>query len=67
MMRKAQRVMRDLFQAYLEEPRQLPTHILQRCDQGESVARVTADYIAGMTDRFAVEEHAKLFDPPIRA
>ena len=67
MMRKAQRVMRDLFEAYLEEPRQLPTHILQRCDQGESVARVIADYIAGMTDRFAVEEHAKLFDPPIRA
>lgn len=67
MMRKAQRVMRDLFEAYLEEPRQLPTHILQRCDQGETVPRVIADYVAGMTDRFAVEEHAKLFDPPRRA
>jgi dGTPase len=59
--------MHDLFNAYLEEPRQLPTHILKRCDEGESVARVIADYIAGMTDRFAVEEHAKLFDPPRRA
>ena len=67
MMRKAQRVMRDLFQAYLEDPRQLPTHILRRCDEGETVPRVIADYIAGMTDRFAVEEHAKLFDPPRRA
>ena len=67
MMRKAQHVMRDLFEAYLDEPRQLPTHILHRCDGGETIARVIADYIAGMTDRFAVEEHAKLFDPPRRA
>mgnify|MGYP001363677390 CR=1 FL=1 len=67
MMRKAQRVMRDLFESYLAEPRQLPTHILHRCDEGETAARVIADYIAGMTDRFAVEEHAKLFDPPRRA
>ena len=66
-MRKAQRVMRDLFNAYLEDPRQLPAHILRRCDEGETAPRVIADYIAGMTDRFAVEEHAKLFDPPIRA
>jgi len=67
MMRKAQRVMRDLFHAYLDDPRQLPSHILRRCDDGETAPRVIADYIAGMTDRFAVEEHAKLFDPPVRA
>jgi dGTPase len=68
MMRKAQRVMRDLFQAYMEDPRQLPAHILERCQrESEPVPRVIADYIAGMTDRFAVEEHGKLFDPPVRA
>jgi dGTPase len=60
---KAQRVMRELFTAYLSEPRQLPPHVLEREVQGESLARVVADYIAGMTDRFALEEHRKLFDP----
>jgi dGTPase len=32
-------------------------------EDGESVPRVIADYIAGMTDRFALEEYKKLFDP----
>jgi dGTPase len=32
-------------------------------EEGETVARVVADYIAGMTDRFALEEYKKLFDP----
>ncbi len=66
MTRKAQRAMQMLFEAYMEEPRQLPPHILRRCQSGETIARVVADYIAGMTDRFAVEEHAKLFDPAQR-
>jgi dGTPase len=60
---KAQKVLRDLFRAYMEEPSQLPPHVLARCQAGESEARVIADYIAGMTDRFAFEEHRKLFDP----
>ena len=30
---------------------------------GEPIARVVADYIAGMTDRFALDEYKKLFDP----
>jgi dGTPase len=60
---KAQKVLRDLFRAYMEEPSQLPPHVLARCQAGESEARVIADYIAGMTDRFALEEHRKLFDP----
>ena len=66
MTRKAQGVMRQLFEAYMEEPRQLPAHILDRTAHGEAVPRVVADYIAGMTDRFAVEEHSKLFDPSER-
>jgi len=61
---KASRVMTELFHAYMEKPRQLPPHILGRYSEaGEPLARVIADYIAGMTDRFAFEEHRKLFDP----
>lgn len=64
MMVKAQRVVADLFHAYREEPALLPPHILQRCHrEGESLERVVCDYIAGMTDRFALQEHRKLFDP----
>ena len=51
---KAQRVMAELFASYMSEPTQLPPHILARHRNGqETLARVVADYIAGMTDRFA--------------
>ncbi len=60
---KAKRVMRQLFEAYMNEPKQLPPHILERQCVGLDLPRVIADYIAGMTDRFALEEHRKLFDP----
>jgi len=60
---KAQKVMADLFRAYIAEPAQLPPHIAARWRAGENQARVIADYIAGMTDRFALDEHKKLFDP----
>ncbi len=63
---KAQKVMADLFGAYMGEPAQLPTHIAARVRGGEDQARVVADYIAGMTDRFALDEHRKLFDPDAR-
>ncbi len=60
---KAQKIMADLFHAYMDEPALLPAHITARSKAGEEQARVIADYIAGMTDRFAVDEHNKLFDP----
>jgi dGTPase len=63
---KVQRVMADLFRAYTGEPSQLPPHILSRQSLGESLPRIIADYIAGMTDRFAIEEHRKLFEPEER-
>lgn len=63
---KAQKVVADLFHAYMAEPAQLPPHIAARWKAGEPQARVVADYIAGMTDRFAVDEHRKLFDPDAR-
>jgi dGTPase len=60
---KADRIMSDLFHTYSDEPRQMPPHVYQKIVAGEPTARVVADYIAGMTDRFALDEYKKLFDP----
>ena len=62
---KAARLLRDLFQVYVNEPLQLPPHYQQRIGE-DGVHRVVCDYIAGMTDRFALDEHRKLFDPRVR-
>jgi dGTPase len=59
---KAGRILRDLFQSFVAEPLQLPPHYQERIDR-EGRHRVVCDYIAGMTDRFALDEHRKLFDP----
>jgi dGTPase len=59
---KAERILRDLWRAYLADPRQLPPQAL-RTAEAEPPARAIADYVAGMTDRFAMDEHRKLFDP----
>ena len=51
----------------MAEPRQIPEHVLARGERdGETLPRVIADYIAGMTDRFALDEYRKLFDPDER-
>ncbi|MCC6767067.1 MAG: deoxyguanosinetriphosphate triphosphohydrolase [Deltaproteobacteria bacterium] len=63
---KAQRVMTALFHTYMEEPQQMPPHVYRRVDVDDPKARVVADYIAGMTDRFAFDEYRKLFDPDER-
>jgi dGTPase len=62
---KAGRLLRDLFDSYVGEPRQLPPHFQGQLER-DGVHRVVCDYIAGMTDRFAVDEHQKLFDPAVR-
>ncbi|MBL4839190.1 MAG: deoxyguanosinetriphosphate triphosphohydrolase [Kordiimonadaceae bacterium] len=61
---KAKRVVTDLFNLYMSEPECLPTEWSQRAGapMSEETSRVVADFIAGMTDRFAFREHAKLFD-----
>ncbi|MGB3716253.1 MAG: deoxyguanosinetriphosphate triphosphohydrolase [Candidatus Promineifilaceae bacterium] len=59
---KAERYLCEIFMAYVSEPRMLPTHIQQRLDKA-SPERVITDYIAGMTDRYALQEWDKLFDP----
>jgi dGTPase len=63
---KAGRVMTGLFEAYMDDPRQMPPHVVARESATTSIARVVADYIAGMTDRFALDEHSKLYDPNTR-
>lgn len=59
---KADRIIRDLFEAYEEEPRQIPPHVFNRIGK-EPKEQIICDYIAGMTDRFAQEEHRRLFSP----
>jgi dGTPase len=58
---KAERVLTDLFHAYTHEPSILPQHIQEYISEF-GLQRTVCDYLAGMTDRFAVEEHKKLFD-----
>ncbi len=62
---KAERIMGDLFNAYINEPAILPSHIQAYLEQ-RSLERTACDYLAGMTDRYAVDEHRKLFDPSIK-
>ncbi|MEQ9528381.1 MAG: dNTP triphosphohydrolase, partial [Parvibaculaceae bacterium] len=63
-MSKAQRIVRDLFGLLHRSPEQLPPEWQQGCDgpEGFKTARRVCDFIAGMTDKFAIEEHQRLFD-----
>ena len=56
---KAKRIVRELFGAFMDEPRLLPADHCARA-QAER-ARTIADYVAGMTDRYAIREHRRLF------
>ncbi len=61
---KADRLLSDLFREYVQRPFQLAPGIQRRIETGdESLERIVCDYIAGMTDRFALNEHRKLFLP----
>jgi dGTPase len=53
---QAQEVVRELFDAYLAEPGEMPEDYARQAD----IHRAVADYIAGMTDRFAMREHERL-------
>ncbi|MEJ2513856.1 MAG: deoxyguanosinetriphosphate triphosphohydrolase [Gammaproteobacteria bacterium] len=70
---KAQRTVSDLFEAFMAEPRLMPDEYADEARRKEAShgpagrARAVADYIAGMTDRFAVDEHVRLFDPAARS
>ncbi|GAB4496630.1 MAG: deoxyguanosinetriphosphate triphosphohydrolase [Anaerolineales bacterium] len=59
---KAERIISDLFHAYRTEPATLPDHI-QFFIEKRGLERTICDYIAGMTDRYAIEEHQKMINP----
>ena len=61
---KAEHILQDLFNAYTVNPGILPTEVQERAKNGDFY-RVVCDYIAGMTDRFALDEHSRLFDPQV--
>ena len=56
---KARRIVGELFNAFMSDPRLLPPQDQARARQ--DTARAVADYIAGMTDRYAIREHRRLF------
>ncbi len=62
---KAERIISNLFAAYQKDPLMLPNHIQTKIEK-KGLERSICDYIAGMTDRFAIDEHQKLFDPTQR-
>jgi dGTPase len=59
---KAERIVADLFGAYAARAEVLPAEVRARVGQ-EGLYRTISDYIAGMTDRFALQEHSRMFDP----
>jgi dGTPase len=64
---KAAKVLKELFHIYEEAPDILPGNTREKIRKGEdSLKRIVCDYIAGMTDRFAIEEYEKLTEPSIR-
>ena len=65
---KARRIVTGLFELFLAEPQLLPPEWCDRTEGKEAAgqARVVADYIAGMTDRYALDTHRQLFEPEAR-
>jgi dGTPase len=61
---KAEQILKSLFEAYCDEPAILPEHIQEDIVQ-RGLEQTICYYIAGMTDRFAIDEYQKLFDPTI--
>ena len=60
---KAQRIVRELFQIFMEDVKLMPDEFQQKAKLGSPTdqARAVADYIAGMTDRYAIREYQRLF------
>ena len=69
---KAKRVLEALFSAFMDDARLMPEEYYEVARQAEVTAglsgraRIVADYVAGMTDRYAILEHRRLFDPAER-
>lgn len=63
MSHKAKKIITVLFDTFMEEPGLLPQDIRSKQEADDDRARIIADYIAGMTDRFAIREYERLTDP----
>jgi len=63
-MAKAKRIVQELFALFLDDPASLPAEWSRKSDgpRARQTARIVCNYIAGMTDRFAIQEHRRLFD-----
>jgi dGTPase len=59
---KAQRFISCIFDAYLDQPRLMPQRYADRIPE-LPLHRVVGDYLAGMTDRFCLDEYKRLFEP----
>ncbi|MBP9866320.1 MAG: deoxyguanosinetriphosphate triphosphohydrolase [Candidatus Omnitrophica bacterium] len=62
MTEKGQRFIKSLFRTYMDKPGQLPPEVLNKAE-AESLERAVCDYLAGMTDRFAIQEYKRFFEP----
>ena len=60
---KSKRFIEDLFKNYHSNPWQIPLNLKERKGRKDCLKRIIADYIAGMTDRFVLDEYKKLFSP----
>ena len=62
MTHQAQAIIRDLFDLYTADVRKMPAEFADRAENEDKAgcARVVADYVAGMTDRYAIAEHERL-------
>lgn len=62
---KAEHFLTTLFEAYCKRPAMLPPSVRER-ENKHGAARAVCDYLAGMTDRYAMDEYRKLYDPYVR-
>lgn len=64
---KAKHVMKAMFDEFYQHPESLPTKWYNKCQKAEAQkkAEIIMDYIAGMTDRYAIAEYGNLFDPKL--
>lgn len=61
---KAEKIIQNLYEAFTEEPMILPDNFQRDIDE-LGLEKTVCFYIAGMTDRYAINEHQKLFDPEV--
>jgi dGTPase len=59
--RVAQQALREMFEALVKDPSRMPAKF-RRIAEGDGVARAAGDYLAGMTDRYLLQEHRRLLE-----